>query len=122
MKIRIKGNSVRLRLTQTEVDQLLENGEVQEQTSFPNATLDYRIQLSDSNIITISFTDSKITILIPEDQGVAWCKSDEVGLENWIPVGKEEDLRILIEKDFACLTVRPHEDESDMFPNPNTTC
>jgi hypothetical protein len=27
-------------------------------------------------------------------------------------------LRILVEKDFACLAPREGEDESDMFPNP----
>jgi hypothetical protein len=28
-------------------------------------------------------------------------------------------LTILVEKDFACLTPREGEDESDMFPNPD---
>ena len=36
MKIRIKGNSIRLRLTKTEVDNFAANGFVEEKTEFGN--------------------------------------------------------------------------------------
>jgi hypothetical protein len=38
------------------------------------------------------------------------------------PAAQDAELRIVIEKDFACLTVREGEDESDNFPNPNPRC
>jgi hypothetical protein len=37
-------------------------------------------------------------------------------------VGDGKTLRILVEKDFACLTKPPHEDDADAFPNPNKSC
>jgi hypothetical protein len=38
------------------------------------------------------------------------------------PAAADAELRIVVEKDFACLTAREGEDESDNFPNPNPTC
>ena len=34
-------------------------------------------------------------------------------------VGGDEPLRILVEKDFACLVEREGEDDSDAFPHPD---
>ncbi|MEZ4932033.1 MAG: hypothetical protein R2788_07940 [Saprospiraceae bacterium] len=50
-----------------------------------------------------------------------WSRSDEVGLEDDMPLGDGNALHILVEKDFKCLTERS-EDESDLFPNPNENC
>ena len=47
-----------------------------------------------------------------------WATTDQVGIEKTIFVAEGSDLAILIEKDFKCLTDRPHEDESDLFENP----
>jgi hypothetical protein len=38
------------------------------------------------------------------------------------PTASDAELRIVVEKDFACLTAREGEDESDNFANPNATC
>ena len=39
-------------------------------------------------------------------------------LEGVQPNGNGEGLRVLVEKDFPCLTARPNEDDSDAFPWP----
>ena len=122
MKLRIKGNSLRLRLTQGEIQQLAETGEVQEQVPFAaNATLTYRLK-RDSQIddITATYTGNIIEILIPERTSRQWCGSDLVTLDYSQRVLGGE-LRVTLEKDFACLAPRAGEDESDNFPHPQAT-
>lgn len=119
MKLRIKGSSLRLRLTQGEVQQLAETGEVQEQVPFSaSATLTYRLK-RDSKIkdITANYIGNLIEILIPERASREWCASDRVTLEHSQRVAGGE-LRVTLEKDFACLAPRAGEDESDNFPHP----
>jgi len=119
VKLRIKGSSLRLRLTQGEIQQLAETGEVQEQVPFAaNTALIYRLR-RDSEIhdITVTYNGNIIEILIPERTSREWCGSDRVTLEHsqHVPGG---ELRVTLEKDFACLAPRAGEDESDNFPHP----
>lgn len=119
MKIRIQGDRVRLRLSQTEVD-LVGNGEVvSEKTHFGATSLTYALQMSDKiSSLTATFNNTQIQVLVPAAKAREWAGSDLVGLES-----KEHSIpHILIEKDFQCLTDRSSEDESDLFPNPNLTC
>jgi hypothetical protein len=45
MKLRIRGNSIRFRLSQTEMVQLVETGDVRDSVEFgPDARLDYRVE------------------------------------------------------------------------------
>lgn len=124
MKIRILGNSIRLRLSQTEVQHLSEKGKVEEQTQFglaPNSVLIYSILRKETPTIHAAYSDNYIQIFLPNQMASDWAASDEVGLENHMPLGDGNALHILIEKDFKCLTERS-EDESDLFPNPNESC
>ena len=119
MKIRIKGDTIRLRLSQTEVSDVGVYKDVVETTHFGNSQLVYRLSTkANSEVISASFANNEIHISLPKDLAEYWANSDTVGIETAtgaIPY-------ILIEKDFQCLTVRQGEDESDLFQNPNTTC
>ncbi|WP_431196056.1 DUF7009 family protein, partial [Maribacter litoralis] len=46
MKIRIKGDSVRFRLTQTEVKSLSENGKIYDSTNFGSIKFNYGVVLN----------------------------------------------------------------------------
>lgn len=118
MKIRIKGNSVRLRLTQSEVDRVKTEGEVSEKTEFGSGLFIYRLVLKPTEELDADFIGGRIVVTMPEETGIAWAIGDEVGIEGTT----ENGVSILIEKDFQCLTERAHEDESDLFPNPNESC
>jgi hypothetical protein len=59
---------------------------------------------------------------LPEQVALSWCRSNEVTLAGAQPAAADAELRIVVEKDFACLTAREGEDESDNFPNPNQSC
>ncbi len=118
MKLRIKGSSLRLRLTQGEVEQLTRTGEVEELVQFAEGTLRYRIR-RDAAAASIGarYSGDLIEIRVPDQAARHWSGSNEVTLENSQAVPGAQ-LRIVIEKDFACLAPRPNEDESDNYPHP----
>ncbi|MEM1323478.1 MAG: hypothetical protein AAGG75_24645 [Bacteroidota bacterium] len=122
MKIRIKGNSIRFRLTQSEVRQLQEKGHIGESTRFgptADALFQYRIDSREAGeAIGARYCSHTISVLIPEEQIAHWASSAQVSLRQQMQVSATEQLDILIEKDFKCLTDRPGEDESDHFPHP----
>jgi hypothetical protein len=128
MKLRVKHNSIRLRLTQTEVAQFAESGRVEEAIEFgtdPQQKFVYAIEKSaGAGEISVAFADRRITVFVPSERAESWANSDEKGIEADRNVGGEKRLRILIEKDFACLKPRRGEDERDAFPNPaqDETC
>jgi hypothetical protein len=112
MKIRIKGNSLRYRLTRTDVDTFTQNGYLEEQTNFGGDTLIYAIQSSDSDTLTSTYKNNKITVLMPQAMVKEWAETERVGFENRTP-----DFFLLVEKDFKCLD-NVEEDQSDNYPNP----
>ena len=120
MKLRIRGNSIRLRLTKVEVEQLGSEGVVGESIHFGGSStpLVYELRTSRAETIFAEFDGRRIGIAIPFDEADGWMNSDSVSLEASQAIGEDAFLRILVEKDFACLTERSTEDESDAFPNP----
>ncbi len=119
MKIRIKENTVRLRLTKNEVDTLCSSGSYSEKTQFPNQTFTYSINTTESETPNASFTDNEITIELPKNEIMGWETDNRVGFKHQIPLTNNESLSILVEKDFVCLDQRD-EDQSDNYPNPKS--
>ena len=119
MKIRIQGDTIRLRLSQTEIDRLSQTGEIKEATHFGSDVFAYSISLIDQlTEPTASYRGGKIAVQVPQEMGTEWIESDQVGIENKAYTNQSDGLKILIEKDFQCLHKRRNEDESDAFPNP----
>lgn len=112
MKIRIKGNSLRYRLTRTDVDTFTKSGYLEEQTNFGGDVLTYAIKSSDANELSASFKNNSITLLMPVPMVKEWGDTDRVGFEKRTP-----DFYLLVEKDFKCLD-NVEEDQSDNYPNP----
>jgi hypothetical protein len=121
MKLRIKGPSLRLRLTQGEVHALGREGCVEEQVPFGGGVnLTYRLTRdAAATRITASFAGGVLDIRVPAAQVLDWCRSDAVTLAASQDAAPHT-LRITVEKDFACLAPRSDEDESDNFPHPQT--
>jgi hypothetical protein len=118
MKLRIKGNSIRLRLTQGEVVQLASDGRVENAASFGSGDLRYAVSaVPGVGQVTADFLDNTITILVPANMVAEWARSETVGIESSQSAGNGE-LHILIEKDFACLKPRVGDDDTDSFANP----
>ena len=121
MKIRIRGNSIRMRLSKTDVRRLCESGCLQEETVFPNSRFVYALQKADTAELSASFEDNTIRLLVPATFLANWHANNVVGMNSNMPVSETVSLYLLIEKDFACLD-HSSEDQSDNYENPNKTC
>jgi hypothetical protein len=118
MKIRIKGNSLRYRLTRPEVQRFAETGLVEERTNFGPAALSYALCSTDAGELSATFGDNRITLYLPAVLVDEWIHTDKVGFEHRMPLnGTEESLYLLVEKDYTCLD-NVDEDQSDNYPNP----
>jgi hypothetical protein len=121
MKLRIKGNSLRLRVSRSEVARLLEGERVEETIHFAPqaiAKLTYALERDMSAVaLTVRYTDDDLTVSIPAEQAIRWCLTNQVGIVESISLGTMGSLDLLIEKDFACLD-RSDEDNDDTFANP----
>jgi hypothetical protein len=123
MKIRIKGNSIRYRLTKTEIANFGKNGYLEERTEFLNGQVFYYCLERRPGIenLQASFADNRITVFVPERIAENWTTTDEVGYNYKAALGEGKELFLLIEKDFVCLD-HTLEDQSDNYPNPNKVC
>ena len=127
MKLRLRGDSVRLRLLRSEVQKLVKEGVVRETVAFgAERALVYTLEMAEGiDAIRATLDESLIRVLVPRQLTLRWADSDQVGMtaDQSLPDGGS--LHLLIEKDFQCLKPRTSsqwEDESDAFPNPNPSC
>jgi hypothetical protein len=123
MKLRLSKNSIRLRLTQTEIRRFQDDGAVEESVTFgtePSTALLYRL-VNDASVATISsaFEGNRISVRVPRAAALEWAVTSQVGIEESQVLENGESLRILIEKDFACLEPRENGQDDDAFPNPD---
>ena len=119
MKIRIQGNTLRLRLKQQEISALASGQPVKETVDFPlGDQLQYAVSpTQDHDEISAIFREGKISVEIPDQFLDGWELDDRVGLYREIET-EEHTFSIAVEKDFKCLHKRPNEDESDNYPHP----
>ena len=123
MKLRIKGNSIRLRLLRSEVERFAADGRVSDEVRFGANALRYSLLAStETETIIARFVDAEITVVIPESKAMDWAKGNDIGLEVEQPIGDGELLTILIEKDFACLNRPDDPDRADAYPNLQESC
>jgi hypothetical protein len=123
MKLRIRGDSLRLRLSQAEVKRLQQGEPIMERVRFhPQSSLTYGLKTHDEvQAMAAHFEGDQVWVTVPAKMAFAWASSDKVEIFSEQDNGAEKKLTILIEKDFTCLKPRRNEreDESDLFPNPN---
>lgn len=126
MKLRIRGNSLRLRLAKSEVTQLLESSRVADHVSLSLSDqwdrLSYAVEHSDqTTAIGISHIGNEIRVEIPTREVRKWASGELVGMYGVVPVFGGQTLSLVVEKDFACLD-KSDADNLDTFPNPSMTC
>ncbi|MET0753670.1 MAG: hypothetical protein ABWZ66_09875 [Pyrinomonadaceae bacterium] len=124
MKLRLRDNSLRLRLLQSEITRLKETGSVSEAITFgASQILIYRLQISlEAQAISARFQNNEIIVEIPVEIAGRWINTEQVGLKTEQTPGDGKALLILIEKDFVCID-RPFDaDNKDAFPHPKIKC
>ncbi len=120
MKIRILDNSIRLRFSQTELKQLADEGKILRKLQVsPSKAFVYGLYKTNTDTkLTADMNDGGIQVFIPEFLVDELVQTERVGVEERLNFG-EQSLKLLVEKDFKCLTKRD-EDESDLFEHPET--
>ncbi len=122
MKLRIRGNSVRIRVTRNEVAKLAAGERIEQQTEF-SATSRLVSTLEPSAHapgVIATFDGTRLALIVPSDQVRQWAASDQVGIQAEQSTGAGQWLRLLIEKDFECLHSQA-EGDTDAFPNPRNS-
>jgi len=123
MKIRIKGNSLRVRLTRSEVEQFGKEGYLEERTEFGNTSFVYALRsIKDITALSASFVNGVMTMDVPASIVNEWVTTERVGYDNNMDTGNGKQLFLLLEKDFKCIDAPPYEDQSDNYEHPNLSC
>jgi hypothetical protein len=111
VKVRLRDDSIRLRLSQREVAALAGGSAVESRTHFSDgAVLACRVAPG-AGEIRAALDGCTIALSLPAQQIASWAAGDELAIG-----GEQEGLRISVEKDLECRHARPGEDDTDAFP------
>jgi hypothetical protein len=121
MKLRIKDNSLRFRIDQSELAYLVDSGRIEKTIYFASddhSRLTYSLECRPSFAnATLLYDPQEVTIVLSKDEVKAWAESEQVGIYATIDVGPHGTLDILVEKNYACVDLSDA-DNRDTFPNP----
>ncbi len=115
MKLRVRGNSIRLRLNQKDMEKIKSEGLCQEKLEFPSGKIfSYMLSVSkEIKTLEAEFADDTIKVTIGENEAQVWADTEQVGI-----YGEHGKIKIAVEKDFKCLVSRDEEEDKDAFPHP----
>jgi hypothetical protein len=120
MKLRIKGDSIRLRLTKTEVEEFGTKGNVKESVHFgPHSDQHFHYELltrAGIEHLSVHYQNHVIQVMVPPSMAEAWVQTDQVGFEQTLNQGGNS-IHLLVEKDFQCLH-RDDAEEPDNYAHP----
>ncbi len=113
MKLRIEDDTLRLRLSQSELDEFAETGRVEGAVHFgptPTQRLTYALErlsepaqtLPNEEPVQVHYEPGALTVLVPFRLAKSWVETDENGFSHNLPLTENQHLRILVEKDLDC--------------------
>jgi hypothetical protein len=124
MKLRIKGNSLRLRPTRSELKKLIDTRHIEETIYFSSneqSRLTYALEVQPHlTSATLRYQPREIVIVLPQKEAATWAAGNQVGIYATVDLGPRGTLDLIVEKDFACLD-GSDADNLDTFENPSTT-
>jgi hypothetical protein len=123
MKLRIRDNTLRFRLTQSEVDALGRGTAVEATTRIaPGQAFTYRLESAGDGQFSAAFSHGLLRVCAPAATVKGWAEGTEEGFAGELPVAGEPPLKVTVEKDFACLKPRDPAEDRDAFPHPHAAC
>ena len=113
MKLRIEDDTLRLRLSQGELDEFASTGQVEGAVHFglaPEQRLTYALArgsepaqtLPEAEPVQVHYEPGALTVLVPFALAKAWVETDQTGFSHDVPLVENQRLRILVEKDLNC--------------------
>jgi hypothetical protein len=119
MKLRLRGNSVRLRVNQREVEALAAGRALSEGVRFPAGnSFVYTLEPSTGSTPEISFRDGVIRVAAPGPAIREWASNDSIGLYFDVP-GNGSSVKVTIEKDLECVNEPAEERDPYAYPRGN---
>jgi len=120
MKLRIHGESLRLRLNRSDVEQFRISGICAASLRFDSSSqLTYTLETSSQlTVMEVRYLHDCIRVRLPLDVAEEWAGSDRISLS--LSRASDSGPSLLIEKDFQCLhrEEKNPADDADAFPNP----
>ena len=116
MKLRTTHNSIRIRIRKSELAALGKEHYIEESISFPNG-ISFKFALpinENASQVSASLENNQLVLAIPLVIAQEWINTNQVSIETYTDLQNDEQLHLLIEKDFPCLD-RENEDKSDTF-------
>lgn len=121
MKLRVRDNSIRIRLTRSEVLSLAEGNVIEQVTPFSRTNrLVSRIVPVAGSTVTMTFQGERIELHLSAEWIHQWANSEVIGTTIKQPIDETHFLIIIVEKDFQCLHP-DHKQENDAYPHPADT-
>jgi hypothetical protein len=108
MKVRFKGNSIRVRVSSSELARIQAGTRIEETVHFPEppeATLIYALEaVRQAPDVTIRYDDREVTVIISEDQARNWGSGSQLGVHTSLDLGAAGSIEVIVEKDSAGLS------------------
>jgi len=123
MKLRIRGNSIRIRVDRKDLAELLNDGQIADEIRFGSArnkVLSYsvRIGCAPRGRPQVQYAAGRFLMTIDPADAEEWHRSENVGFGHEQANEDGAVVRVLLEKDFACIDGDSDESQEDAFPNP----
>jgi hypothetical protein len=100
MKLRIRGNSIRIRVSKIELAKIAETGRAEESVRFSSEQgLRYGIEVRPTGAVTATFAGDAIIVTLPKPRLDLWLRANEISVEGSQPIGGGKVLQIALEKD-----------------------
>ena len=105
MKLRLDDHSLRLRLSEAEVQQFAHSGRVAVVVTLgptESEGLTYALERAESEEFRITHGAGAITVKVPESLARHWTSTEQNGLSATLMMTGDQPLKIMIEKDLDC--------------------
>ena len=108
MKLRIEDDTLRLRLSESEVREFAQKGRVAAVVHFgpgPQQQMTYALERASeasATTVRVHFDATGLTVLVPTDVAASWTGTEQNGFSENLPLTEAQHLRVLVEKDLDC--------------------
>ena len=114
MKLRIEDDTLRLRLSQGELQEFAQTGRVTAAVHFgmgPEQQLTYALErgsepadtpLMGAEPVQVHYEPGALTVRVPFALARTWIETDQNGFSHDVPLPENQRLSILVEKDLDC--------------------
>lgn len=118
MKLRIQGNSLRLRLSRSEVMRFNEKLIIEDTVDFGTSTLTYLLSVShNADAVSAKYNGDIIEVQVPAALAQDWAGTEQVSIAAEQKLENGTRLQLLIEKDFKCAH-NSQDANADAYLNP----